>query len=75
METVLGNFEIPLQFFYDSIRAVLYAANREFSSNSCRKFMTSTIKNLEDGIRVKIVLKLTIKLKMIEIETDSRIDV
>ena len=33
--------------------------------------MTSTIKNLEDGIRVKIVLKLTIKLKMIEIETDS----
>ena len=37
--------------------------------------MTSTTKNLEDGIRVKIVLKLTIKLKMIEIETDSRIDV
>ena len=34
-----------------------------------------TIKNPQDGIRVKIVLKLTNKLKMVEIETDSRIDV
>ena len=31
--------------FYDSISAVLYAANREFSSNACRKFMTRTVKN------------------------------
>ena len=28
-----------------------------------------TIKNLKDGIRVKIVLKLTNKLKMVENET------
>ena len=34
-----------------------------------------TIKNPQDGIRVKTVLKLTNKLKMAEIETDSRIDV
>ena len=35
-----------------------------------------TIKNPQDGIRVKIVLKLTNKLlRMVEIETDSRIDV
>ena len=34
-----------------------------------------TIKNPQDGIRVKIVLELTNKLKMVEIETDSRIDV
>ena len=33
------------------------------------------IKNPQDGIRVKIVLKLAKKLKMVEIETDSRIDV
>ena len=45
--------------FYDSISAVLYAANREFSSNACRKLMTRTIKNRHDGIRVKIVLNLT----------------
>ena len=32
-----------------------------------------TIKNPQDGIRVKIVLKLKNKLKMVEIETDSRI--
>ena len=30
MKTVMVNFEIPLQsFFYDSIKAVLYAANKE----------------------------------------------
>ena len=34
-----------------------------------------TIKNPQDRIRVKIVLKLTNKLKMVEIENDSRIDV
>ena len=34
-----------------------------------------TIKNPQDGIRLKIVLKLEIKLKMAEIETDSCIDV
>ena len=34
-----------------------------------------TIKNPQDGIRVQIVLKLTNKLKMVEIEADSgRID-
>ena len=37
-------FEIPLQlFFYDAISAVLYAANREFSSNACRKSIMRTI--------------------------------
>ena len=30
--------------FYDSISAVLYAANREFSSNACRELMMRTIK-------------------------------
>ena len=34
-----------------------------------------TIKNPQNGIRVKIVLKLTNKLKMVEIETASHIDV
>ena len=61
--------------FYNSISAVLYAANREFSSNACRKLMTRTIKNREDGIRVKIVLNLINKLKMVETEFDSNIDV
>ena len=37
--------------------------------------MTRTIKNPQDGIRVQMVLKLTNELKMVEIETDSRIDV
>ena len=36
---------------------------------------TSTIKNLQHGIRAQMVLTLTNKLKMVEIETDSRIDV
>ena len=61
--------------FYDSISAVSYAANREFSSNACRKLMTRTIKNRQDGISVKIVLNLINKLKMVETEFDSRIDV
>ena len=61
--------------FYDPIRAVFYAANREFSLNACRKSIMRTIKNPQDGIRVKIVLKLTNKLKMVEIETISRVDV
>ena len=61
--------------FYDSISAVLYAANREFSSNACRKLMMHTIKNRQDGIRVKIVLNIINKLKMVETEFDSRIDV
>ena len=37
--------------------------------------MTRTIKNRQDGIGVKIVLDLTNKLKMVETEFDSRIDV
>ena len=37
--------------------------------------MTRKVKNLQHGIRVQIVLKLTNKLQMAEIETDSRIDV
>ena len=37
--------------------------------------MTRTIKNPQHGIRAPIVLKLTNKLKMVEIETNSRIDV
>ena len=73
---MVGYFEIPLQlFFYDLIRAVLYAANREFSSNACRKLMTRTIKNPQHGIIMQMVLKPTNKLKMVEIETGSRIDV
>ena len=39
------------------------------------KLIMRTIKNPQDGIRLKIVLKLEIKLKMAEIETDSCIDV
>ena len=62
-------------YFYDSIGAVLYAANTEFSSNACRESIMRTIKNPQDGIRVNIVLKLTNTLKMVEIETDSRTDV
>ena len=34
-----------------------------------------TITNPQDWLRVKNVLKLTNKLKLVEIETDSRIDV
>ena len=37
--------------------------------------MTRTIKNLQDGIGVKVVLNLINKLKMVETEFDSRIDV
>ena len=61
--------------FYDSIKAVLYAANNEFSSNTCRKLKMHSIKNRQDGIRVEIVLNLIKRLKMVETETDSRIDV
>ena len=64
----------PIIFYY-SISAVLYAANREFSSNACRKLMTRAIKNHQDGIRVKIVLNFTKKLKTAETEFDRRIDV
>ena len=67
---------IPLQLvFYDTIRAVLYAANRLIFFKCLQSIMTRTIKYHQDGIRVKIVLKLTHKLKMVEIETDSSIDV
>ena len=34
-----------------------------------------TIKNPQNGIRVKIVLKLLNKLRIVEIETSSHIDV
>ena len=51
--------------FHDSSRAVMYAANGEFSSNVCRTLMT----------RTQMVLKLTNKPQMAEVETDSRIDV
>ena len=37
--------------------------------------MTLTIKNRQDGIRVRIVLNLTNKLKKVETKFDSRIDV
>ena len=37
--------------------------------------MTRTIKNRQDGIRVKTVLNLINKIKMVETEFDSRIDV
>ena len=37
--------------------------------------MTRTIKNPQHGIRAQMVLKLTNKLKMVEIETDSLINV
>ena len=46
----------------------LYAANGKFSSNACRKLMTQTIKNLQHGIRAKMVLKLTNKIKMAELK-------
>ena len=70
MKTVQANFEIPLHtIFYDSIKAVLYAVNTR------RKLKTHSIKNRQDGIRVKIVLNLIKRLKMVETETDSRIDV
>ena len=76
MKTVLANFEIPLQsFFMTQSRQVLYAANKEFSSNTCRKLKTHSIENRQDGIRVKIVLNLIKRLKMVETETDSHIDV
>ena len=60
---------------YDSIRAVLYAANREFFSNACRKLMARTIKTPQHGIRAQMVLKFTNKLKIVETENDNRIDV
>ena len=37
--------------------------------------MTRTIKNPQHGVRMQLVLKLTNKLQMAEIGTDSRIDV
>ena len=37
--------------------------------------MMRKIKNPQHGIRAKMLLKLTNKLKMVEIETDNRIDV
>ena len=37
--------------------------------------MTRSIKNPQDGISVKIVLKFTHKLKVVEIEIDRRTDV
>ena len=37
--------------------------------------MTLKIKTPQHRIRAQMVLKLTNKLKMVEIETDSRIDV
>ena len=70
-----GILKFRSNYFYDSIRVVLYAANREFSSNACKKLMTRTIKNPQHGIRAQMVLKLTKKLKMVETETDSPIDV
>ena len=45
--------------FYDSSRAVLYAANGELSSSTCGKLVTRTIKNPQHGIRAQMVLKLT----------------
>ena len=49
----------PRFFFFslDSSRAVLYAANGECSSNACRKLITRTIKNPQQGVRAQIVLK------------------
>ena len=37
--------------------------------------MTRTIKNPQHGIGAQMMLKLINKLKMVEIETESRIDV
>ena len=37
--------------------------------------MTRTLKNPQHGIRAQMMLKLSNKLKIVEIETDSRIDV
>ena len=37
--------------------------------------MTHTINNTQHGIRAQMVLKLANKLKLVEIETDSRMDV
>ena len=71
---MLANFENPLQLFYDSSSAVLYAANGEFSSNACIKLMKRAIENPQHGKRAPMVLKLTNKQQMPEIETDSRID-
>ena len=50
--------------FYDSKRAVLYAANGDFSSNACRKLKTISIKNCQDGIRAQMVLKRISKKQM-----------
>ena len=61
--------------FNDSSRAVLYATNAGFSSNACRKLIAHTTKNPQHGIRAQMVLKLTNKLQMAEIKTDSCIDV
>ena len=48
---------------------------KKFLQMPGRKFMMLKIKNPKHGIRMQMVLKLTNKLKMVEIETDSRIDV
>ena len=37
--------------------------------------MTRTVKNLQHGIKAQMVLKLTKNLKLVKIETDSRIDI
>ena len=55
-----GEFRNSAPIIFDNkSRAVLYAANGEFSSNACRKLMTRTIKNPQHGIRAQMVLKLT----------------
>ena len=46
-----------------------------FLQMPAEKLMTRTIKNPQHGITAQMVLKLTNKLQMAEIETDSRIDV
>ena len=40
----------------------LYAANGEFSSNTCRKLMMHTVKNPQYGIRVQMVQKTLLKV-------------
>ena len=47
----------------------------KFSLNACRKLTRRTFKNLQHGIRAQMMLKLTKKLKMVEIETISCIDI
>ena len=69
-----GYFEIPLQLLFFMTQAGKFGTvycNGKFSSNV--HTMMHTFKNPQNRIRAQMVVKLTNKLQLAEIETDSYI--